>query len=43
MKIFKSKKEIFLNRLSNGSRHASQIISSFVEIPIVQIVFLLKY
>jgi hypothetical protein len=43
MKILKSKTKVFLNRLSNASRHASQIISSFVEIAIVQIVFILQY
>jgi hypothetical protein len=43
MKVLKSKAELFLRRLLEASSYASQIVGSFIEIPIVQIVFLLEY
>lgn len=43
MKVLKSKTELSLRRLLKPSSHASQIIGSFIEIAIVQIVLLLEY
>jgi len=42
MKVLKSKIELVLHSLLESSSNTSQIIGSFIEISIVQVVFLLE-